>query len=318
VEHGTVRSTIEITGEISVPSHLKGDRRSAQRVIIPVIFSVRVYKGIARVEVALTIDNTAKDHRIRLQFSPQVKSKFIRSQNALAIHDRNVKRPEPTEQWLQHVTKVLPFREWLAVEDDKRGIALAVKGMYDYEASDDPVTGCPDVSVTLLRGIEIMGRLNTMHRSGGGPASYAHYTPQAQCTGTQRFEWCYVPYTVSDDEAAPFLSTAQSFLYPPVSHSIRSVPEGAKLKNIPSLFYWDAENIRFSAYKKCYDHDGHILRVYENQGKEVCVKIHINTDMYKQVFLSNMNEQTGEELQISDNSITLVVKPYKAVTIKFT
>jgi len=314
VEHGVVRSAIEITGELSVPASLEGDIRSERRVIIPVIFTVSVYNGFARVDVKLTIDNTAKDHRIRLQFSPGIKSEFVRLQSALAILDRQVERPKPSEEWFQQITQILPFREWLAIQDDTRGLALAVKGMYDYEATNNPVTGRPDISITLLRGIELMGRLNIMHRSG--LASYAHHTPQAQCTGMQRFEWCYIPYSASDVEAAPFLPTAHSFLYPPVSHAIRSAQKDVESTAIPSLFCWDALNIQFSAYKKCYDRDGDILRIYENQGKETCVKIHINTNAYKRAFLSDMNEQTGEELQISDNSFTLKVKAYKAITIK--
>jgi len=191
-----------------------------------------------------------------------------------------------------------------------------------------------------------MGRLTLKQRNGS--ASDAHQTPQAQCTGTQRFEWCYLPYAGSSaanaretslqdargtslpyarsEEAAPFLPAAQSFLYPPVSHAIRSAPgiqlapEDTGLNDIPPLFSWDSPNIQFSAYKKCRpihgnDRDGYILRVYENQGKATLVKIRVNG--YKQAYISDMSEKTGAELPMTDHCITLNIEAYKVVTIKF-
>ncbi|MDR1654909.1 MAG: hypothetical protein LBR96_02835 [Treponema sp.] len=311
VENGPVRAALRIQGTLSVPVCLEGDSRSTRRVDMPVIFTVAIYAGIARVDVKLELENTARDHRIRLHLIPGLKTSFIRSQGHLAILDRSVERQKEVEQWFQPVTQLLPFREWLSLEDEKNGLVIAVKGIYDYEAEVNSLTGCPEVSLTLLRGIGLMGRLNTMQRKGGASSSVV--TPGAQCLGPQCFEWSYIPFIVDKNNKAPFLPIVQSFLYPPVSHVIRSRQEDTALEDT-RCFSWTEPNIQFSAYKRCYDGGGYILRVFENQGKPVDVKIKIQS--FSRAYLSDMNEKTGEPLSIKNGEVTVKAGAYKAVSIR--
>jgi mannosylglycerate hydrolase len=311
IENGPVRAALELRGNLKVPAELIGDKRSPRRVDLPIVFTIQVYTGIPRVDVVLKIDNTARDHRIRLRFIPNLKTDFVRSQGHLAILDRPVERQKEIEPWYQPVTQLLPFREWLALEDDKRGLGIVLKGIYDYEAAVNPLTGCPELAMTLIRGIALMGRLNTMQRKGGASSSVA--VPGAQCLGIQQFEWSYIPYEAMEDEKAPFLPLAQSFLYPLVSHAIRSIQEDTTIPTEPG-FDWDASNIQFSAFKRCLDRDGYILRIYENQGK--FTELRLALPGFTQVFKSNMNEQTGEVLKITNGTVTVKVRAYEAVTIK--
>jgi alpha-mannosidase len=270
-----------------------------------------VYSGIARVDVKLEIDNTARDHRLRLRLVPNIKTDFVRSQGHLAIIDRPVERQKEIETWYQPVTRLLPFREWLSVQDEQRGLGIAVKGIYDYEAVNNSLTGCPEVALTLLRGFALMGRLNTMQRKGG--ASPAVATPEAQCLGHQSFEWSYIPYGSDKNEKAPFLPLAQSFLYPPVSHSIRSIQEDKSADKAGGID-WNEPNIQFSAFKRCLDRDGYILRVFENQGK--ATELTLKVPGFSGACLSNMNEKTGKALEIKNGAVQISVGPYKAVTVK--
>lgn len=192
------------------------------------------------------------------------------------------------------------------------GLAVAFKGMYDYEAHVHPLTGRPEVSVTLVRGFDLMGRRNTMQR--GGPASDAVYTPGAQCQGLQVMEWAYLPYAADANDEAPFLKLAQAFLYPPVTHAIRSEPEGATSDGIPMPFRWNADNIQFSAFKRSDAQDGYILRLYENQGRHTEVDLH--THGFRQAFLAGMDEDAREDLPMQDGALRLAFAPYKALTIK--
>jgi mannosylglycerate hydrolase len=312
LESGPVRAVLELKGNLSLPAELEGDTRSEKRVDMPVKFTLALYSGIARLDIRLEIVNTAKDHRLRLHLTPHLKTDFVRSQGHLAILDRPVERQKEREKWNQPVTRLLPFREWLAVEDGSAGLCVAVKGMYDYEAFTNPLTGCPELCLTLLRGFALMGRLNTMQRKGG--ASPATAVPGAQCLGEQNFEWSYIPYGADKNEKAPFLALAQSFLYPPVAHAVRSVREDSTMNSFGRAFGWTAPNIQFSAFKRAYNRDGYILRFFENQGKTVDVEIFVNG--FSKAWLSNMNEETGEILEIRSGLIRVKAGPYKAVTLK--
>ena len=183
--------------------------------------------------------------------------------------------------------------------------------MYDYEAQKDKLTGRPDVFITLLRGFELMGRLNTVQRAGG--ASSAVHTPGAQCLGRQVFEWSYAPYKVSDEDIAPFLPTVQSFLSPTTAHLIRSESED-EMYNSEELFGWDEPNLQFSAFKRSLDRDGYILRCYENQGKPTTLHLRVS-DKFSRAWRSNMNEEELAPLELVDGRLQLKVGAYEAVSI---
>ena len=310
-EQGSVRGVLEITGEIDVPYCLEGDNRSRKRTKIPVTFLVTVYAGTPRVDVKLILDNTAKDHRMRLRIPTRLKTGTVRSQGHLAVLDRSIKRQKEVEPWRQPPTQLLPCREWIAVDDGKHGLAIAFKGLYDYEAVTDPLTGCPDLYMTLLRGFERMGRINTIQRVG--QASPACVTPGAQCLGTQEIEWAYLPYTPDEADKAPFLPAAHAFLYPPVTHMIRSERPG-NLERIPAPFEWNAPNIQFSTFKRAMDGDGYILRLYENQGKTTTIKLQVQG--FLEAALSAMDERPGSPICIQNNFIDLTFKPYKVLTLR--
>lgn len=312
VECGTVRAVLEVNGRLEVPAYLCGDERSAERVNIPVKYYITLWREMERVDVKLEIDNTAKDHRIRLRIPANIKTDHVISQGHLAVIDRKIERPQMSEEWYQPPTQLLPCREWIAVEDGTNGLAIAFKGMYDYEAIMNPFSMEPDLYVTLLRGFKLMGRINMMQRRV--PASEAIDTPQAQCLGVQVMEWSYIPYQVSETDKVPFLPMAQSYLYPPVSHAVRSVSVNEKYTFVPQVFGWEARNIQFSSFKKCIDRDGYILRFFENQGKRTKVKIWVAG--FEKAWSSNMNEETLEPLEIIEGCVDIEILPYKAISIK--
>ena len=312
LECGAVRAVLEVNGRMSVPACLRGDERSEERVTIPITYQITLWQGMERVDVKLKLDNTAKDHRIRLRIPANLKTDHVSSQGHLAILNRPVVRPKPAEPWFQPPTQLLPCREWIAVEDDNSGLAVALKGMYDYEAVMNPLNQEPDVYITLVRGFELMGRLHMLQREG--PASEAIDTPQAQCMGVQEIEWSYIPYQVSSEDRAPFLPMVQCFLYPAVSHAVRTEPLSEKFVSFPQPFGWKEPNLQFSAFKKCLNRDGYLLRFFENQGKETKANIYVGR--FKKAWKSNMDEATLESLEILNGFVEVNVPPYKAVSIK--
>lgn len=311
-ECGPVRAVLEVKGEMSVPESLIVEERSQKRVTIPITYELTLWSGMERVDVKLTLDNRAKDHRIRLRIPANLQTDHVLSQGHLAIIDRPIERQKPVEKWYQPPTQLLPCREWVAMQDEKDGLAIALKGMYDYEAIVNPLTQEPDLYITLLRGIGMMGRLNMIQREGG--ASDAVSTPGAQCLGEQVMEWSYIPYQVTSEEKAQFITMVHNFLYPAVAHAIRSECKAEMFEELQPLVSWEPKNIQFSAFKKCLNRDGYILRFFENQGKKTKVSIKING--FEKAWQSNMDEATLESIEIKNGCIELEVLPYKAISIK--
>lgn len=313
VEHGPVCCAMEMKGIMFVPECLQGDQRSSGRVEMPVVFHIRLYTGLPRVEVKLTLGNSARDHRVRLRVPLGCKSDTILSQGHLAITERGVARPAERSHWIQPPTQLLPMREWAAADDGEAGLAIALRGVYDYEAFRDPVRGTTELAFTLVRGFSKMGRIHMAQRDGG--ASWAHDTPGAQCIGEQVIEWCYLPYCAETGEKAPFLPLAQSYLYPAVAHAIRRSTFGNTLPSDLGIpVSWEHSNLILSAFKPAQDDDDCILRFYENQGIPVEAKIQVKG--FEEVSLANMDEHPLSRLEITDNAVVIPVGPYQCVTLK--
>jgi len=312
VEMGGVRATLRIEGELIVPEALCGDDRSRRSARMPVAFDVSLVRGTRRADVKMTLVNTARDHRIRLRVPTGIKAETVLSQGHLAVLERKVARQKKIEPWLQPPTQLLPCREWLAVRDSEKGLAVALKGLYDYEAIPDPLGGGIDLAVTLVRGFQKMGRRNTRMREGA--ASEAFDTPGAQCLGEHVIEWAYLPYQPDEGDRAPFLPLAQSFLYPPVAHAIRTSgdPSGPERLSLP--FRWSAPNVQFSAFKRAMDGQAFILRLYENQGRETTLDIHLPG--FQEASLANLAEDPTQPLPIENGRARITLGRYKAVTLR--
>lgn len=311
IETGPVKATIEVKGKMDVPLKLIGDERSAERVEIPLCFEISLERYARKVDVRLTLENNAKDHRLRIRIPAGIKTDKIKSQGHFGIIERPIERAHEVEPWIQPPTKILPFREWLAADNGHTGIAIAVKGIYDYEATMNPLNNQPDIYLTLLRGFEYMSRTNTLQRKGD--ASKYHHTPGAQCPGKQMIEWSYIPYKVEKENDAPFLSTVQSFLYPLMTHMVRAEQLDDTVGEKMLSFIFSNENIQFSSFKRTFDGTDYILRFYENQGRKVEEKIKVNG--FTKAFLSNMNEEMISEIDIKENTIQIEVGEYKVISI---
>lgn len=314
IETGPVRATLMSQGKMNVPSRLIGDTRSNERVDIPVSFEITLERYLKRVDVKLTLENHAKDHRMRLRIPTGVKTDTILSQGHFGILRREINKIQEVKPWIQPPTPIMPFREWVAADDGQNGIAIAVKGIYDYEAVVNTLNHEPDIYLTLVRGFEYMSRINTIQRMG--EAARCHHTPGAQCMGTHVIEWSYIPYKASVKNAAPFLPLAHNFLYPMMTHMVRVKHEEDTHGPEFQPFAFLNENVQFSAFKQAHDRNGYILRFFENQGCEVETRIRLAG--FNKVFRSNMNEEVLDELDMKDSIVTIKAGAYKVVTLLLT
>ncbi|MDO4739747.1 MAG: glycoside hydrolase family 38 C-terminal domain-containing protein [Eubacteriales bacterium] len=311
VEQGSVRAVIEMQGVLSVPEKLIADERSKVHVDMPVKFHVALYRGLPRVDVKMTVVNTAKDHRIRLHAPGNLITKSVLSQGQLAVLERPVERAKQIETWFQPPTQLLPMREWAALADGENGLAVALKGVYDYEACVEPLSNETSLAFTLLRGFELMGRINMPQRKRG--ASMAVPVPGAQCLGEHTIEWSFIPFSPSEGSRLPFVPLADAFLYPPVSHAVRTIDRQPQQAQKAPLYAWQPENIRFSAFKRAENDEGYVLRLYEDRGEDTQFALALNG--FTAAYCANMAEEKGEALPIENGTVQLHAGPYKAITL---
>jgi mannosylglycerate hydrolase len=306
-EHGPVRAILAVETIMNVPSSFQDGRRSFERTDITLSFQVALYRKIKRVDVTLTINNTAKDHRMSLLVKPFIKTSEIICRTAFGTIRRSLEPiRQPGEKLIQPHTRLFPFREYAALEDHACGFGIAVKGLYDYTSVVDDITGDVGLKLTLLRGVGNMTRLNTKMRQG--MAAMYPETPDAQCLGVQTFEYSFLPYRVGGVQTAEIL--ADSFLYPPMAHQIKT---RRKPGILPRLWYWKDENIRFSCFKRSWDGNHYILRLYESRG--IKTALNLSLPGFAAASRCMLDETQAVPIPMTGGSLTLNCKPYEIITL---
>lgn len=305
IEKGPVRATMKISGEMDIPERCINGKRSIKRVLMPFSFEVSLLTGSRRVDVKLTIDNTAYDHKVLLYFAPGVKCDTVTSQNAFTQITRNIEVENPLEHLYQPATKIMPFREYLLLRDGKEGIAIASKGLYDYEAFNDYYTKEGGVLFTLFRGVGDMSVINVKAREELAASSLS--SKSAQCQGEQVIEFSYIPF-----EDNNYHKEVNSFLYPALANF--NVYGTDKQTSFDTEFAWKESNIVFSARTISYNKEYEVLRFFENEGIKTDFELKLDA---KEVYLSNLNEEIIAPLEIKDKKVKISVKPNEIVTLLF-
>jgi alpha-mannosidase len=257
-----------------------------------------------------------------LLVSPFIRTSEVICRTAFGTIRRPVRRiPCPGETLVQPHTRLFPFREYIALEDDAKGFAVGVKGLYDYTPLVDEITGDTGLKLTLLRSVGNMTRINIKMRKG--MAAMYPETSSSQCLGEQVFEYSLIPYLKGENQIAQTL--ADAFLYPPAANRMEAVEGSGKVSGyfrqraeenpapLPQLWNWDAKNVRFSCFKRSWDGEKFILRLYEGEGIETSLKLRL--PLFSAVFRCRMDETEAVLIPATGDEICLSLKPYEIVTL---
>jgi alpha-mannosidase len=322
VEAGPVRAMLEVTTRMRVPRRLEGEKRSREKVDLVLVAKVSLCRGARRVDVSLTFDNQACDHRLRLVCPTGLESDRVMSQGHFGILSRPVRNPDEGKTgWSQPPPVTFHFREWVAVEQGRCGMAVACRGLYEYESKAG--RNGIDLRVTLQRGYGRMGRSNFKARPGA--TSPAIPTPGAQCLGVQTFDYAFLPYSAGGRAVrAPFMPQAAAFLYPPIAHQAdptHILVDEAILKKrtkgaVPApAFRVEPANLRVSAFMRAAENDGWILRFWENEGRKTKARLTL-APAFGKVVETTLNEEAIRPVKVSGGRAAWEVGPYKIVTLK--
>jgi mannosylglycerate hydrolase len=310
VESGPIRASLRIETTLQLPRGLQGEARSTKCVETVITTTLSVSSSSPVVSIVTELDNQSKEHRLRMKIRTGLMATTVKSQTLFGMIERPLRHPAEgkAEGWSQMPPKTFPFREWVAVENDATGLALACRGMYEYESIQED--GNVSLFVTLLRCIGVMGKFNFPARQS--MTSPGNPIPDAQCQGPIRFEYAFIPFQKKKSVPAPFLSQVRAFLYPPIAHQVLTLD--VAMRSREQLFSLDSSRLQVSAFKKAQDGKGVVIRLWENDGLPAEVKLHLSSAISK-VYLCNLNEEIERELPLRDHNVTLTAAPYKILTL---
>jgi hypothetical protein len=245
---------LELTVEADLPEALDG----SGHVSVPIVTVARLVRGCGRVEFRATVDNRARDHRLRVVFAVgDTTDTDVRAESAFAVVHRPLHPPPPRVHWIEPPTPTQHTLGAVALGP----LGLISKGIPEYEARSG--SNGSELCLTLLRCVGLISKaaneLTTRPLSAGPQVP----TPEAQCLGRHVFEYALL----CDADAGDDLALLRK------SHDYRvgfHLARGGVGFDPPLRVEGD---VAFSCLKHAEDGDGVILRCFNPSKHQVSVRV---------------------------------------------
>ena len=283
VESGELSGTIVCEGDFAVPESCNTDIYTN----IHIKTSYTLDKGADYIKIKTTVDNTAKDHWLRVNFPTGIQTDHSYSDSHYDIVKRDIAIPDSTG-WVEQAFGTQPLRTFATVTDGKDGFSIMPKGLFEYEVFDDST-----MALTLIRACRIKlavseEKVTELEDEG------------IQCPGRQVFE-----YAMQFGEGRICeLPNKAAELFAPIKCAVSGRGKG-ELAHEWSLFGIDNKNLHVTAVKRADDGDGIIVRLYNPtyEKQTFGFSLECGTDIEINTMAEEFVEKTGAENTVEPKKI---------------
>ncbi|MCR2820063.1 alpha-mannosidase [Lederbergia panacisoli] len=304
VENNDSRGVIEIVHQFAIPeaAHVELEnikdklvwhkfrevKRSDELTTITLKTTLMLNQHAKGLAVKLELDNTARDHRLRVVYPTGFETDHHLAESVFEI----VKRPNKPEIEWTNPSFDHHQHSFASLSDGKNGLTVATKGLQEYEIVEENTT----LAITVLRAVSELG-------------DWGYFpTPEAQCQGKQTAEWFVIPHE-DDAITAKAYEAAYDFQIPAIC--IQSLEHIGELPANGSFFAWESNGLVFSSIKKGETNDNLFFRVYNPSKLKKTLTVDALTNV--NYFESNIIE---EKLAEAGNTYqNIPVDAYKIVTV---
>jgi mannosylglycerate hydrolase len=306
IDAAPVALTLRVSGRYALPASCTADRanRSARTVTCQISSEIRLVSGVRRIDIHTSVDNRARDHRLRVLFPVSYTVENVAAEGTFEVRQRPVNTPRPTDTsaWTEEPVNTFPQKSFVVISDGTTGLGVLNRGLPEAEivsaessAINREATGQTAVALTLLRCVEWLSRGDLSNRRGhAGPQEF---TPEAQCLGHHEFDYALVPHPGDwRAEDALVQREAHAFNAPPRAVVVPvATPEAAQLPPTASLVDVSPGSLVVSALKRGVDGRGLIIRVYNPLPEPVTATIRPGI-AFSQAYMTNLQEEQQAQL----------------------
>ncbi|EOV9657141.1 mannosylglycerate hydrolase [Cronobacter turicensis] len=228
-----------------------------------------------RIDVAVTLNNQADDHRVRLRIPTPFACEQVLTDTQFGsvyrpVEDDAMARWEE-EGWEEAPVPVWNFLNYAALEQQGQGIALFTEGLREVEIVGERHD---TFALTLLRGVGALGKGGLALRPGR-PSGIHLPTPDSQMRGELRCRLSLWPFQ-GNALAAGVAQQARNWLTPVQCYNkipwdaMKLNPSGITTPPCYSLLQMTSDGAQLSALKKAEDREALIVRVYNPSCEAAC------------------------------------------------
>ena len=273
------QSSANIRFRMAVPANLEERVAKVCSGYIDVDCTITLKNDDRRIDVNMSVDNQADDHRVRVFIPTPYASETCVADNQFGCITRGVS-DEAMAVWEEEKWKEAPVPVWqlinfAALENGGEGMAVFTNGLREFEIIDrtDPegstlrTSGKKEtIALTLFRSIGFLGK-EEMFLRPGRPSGIKVPTPDAQVRGKQHYNFALYGFK-GNHITANVMQHARDYNTPIQCYN--KIPYNAmKLnvaeQNMPAsycLFSKGVNGAVLSAVKKAEDDDALIVRFY--------------------------------------------------------
>ncbi len=282
--------------------------RSRETADLPVTVAVTLMPGVRRVDFETTVENTARDHRLRVHFPIPLSGWRAWAEGHWDVVEWPAEPFGSVEGWAEQPAPTRPQRGWTCVSDGRRGVTVANRGLPEVEVVRTD-TGA-EVALTLLRCVGWLSRDDLPCRPGhAGPGLEVE---EAQCIGRHTFRYALIPHAGDWRAALPEAESFQSDLRA-VSTPARSGP----LPPVLSFIRVEPESLRVSCLKSPEEGEGLILRLWNADQQPVEGRVRLWRPFARAV-RTDMKEEAAVELAHDADEVAIIARGREVITLQFT
>lgn len=321
LRQGCYVSYIDIDYTLAVPQDIVSRKEQRFDANMRVKLQITIPMNRPLLEVAVTIDNTVKDHRVRLYLPTGLESNFSIADNQFGHIQRPVIDPAmevwEKEGWDERPDAIYPMLSYVGLSNDAYGMAVLTNSTREYEIVGEKFD---TIAITLFRSVGYLGK-EEMLRRPGRPSGIKLATPDSQLLGSITLEFAILIHR-GTTLAANVAGWAKDYLTPIVTYN--KMPYNAmKLNDVDfkvpftySLLTHSGGEVVLSAIKKSEAQDGLILRFFNpsSTATTACFKLPQGTT---EAFSTNLAEKALLEASYewAGGEFTLTLKKNEAKTV---
>ncbi len=182
-ESGMLEEVLLVEGHWHVAQDISERYAKKRTESVPYSLRIKLSRHSHRLELSFQINNTAKDHRMRLVVKTDVYGKYSYADSPFGTVKRPVVDPHIHDWqslgWREEPTTIYPMIHYVNTHNEHSSWTLFSKGIKEYQLIGD---NFEQVALTMYRSVGYLGRPDLLRRPGAASGNEFRYveTPDSQ------------------------------------------------------------------------------------------------------------------------------------------